>query len=288
MILTFLDDSNGASKLSPTEPLYLDFLSGSKAVITTVSLSKCDQLLTGIIKYPKEEITYMKLRGQDSLGNSFEYTTKEPRSLSFVGPSRLRLETTKPVQVTVPVTKTETFSFILLADSDGLFNVNVSFSSTSSHLVLTPLQGARVVLNRNARVSVSVLVQQSAPLNATISFIVNVTYLKNCDVGASYTQSIFVPPNVRTVQSYKSVLLIQHISSQEGPSDKCGGCKNGATCSLVLGKYRCKCASGYIGIYCQTSRFIRFSISTNVICCSFQTFLRTLMSTETRRVNFIK
>ena len=154
-MLTFLDDT-AASKLSPTEPLYLDFLNDIKKVVTTVSLSKCDQLLTGIIKYPKEDITYMRLRGLDSLGNSFEYTTKEPRSLSFVGPSRLRLEATESVPVTVPVTKSQTFSFTLLTDSDGLFNVNVSFASTSSHLVLTPLQGARVVLNRNARVSVSV------------------------------------------------------------------------------------------------------------------------------------
>ena len=197
-MLTFLDD-DAASKLSPTEPLYLDFLSKSKTVIKTVSMSKCDDILTGIIKYPKEEITFLKFRGLDSLGNSFEYTTKEPRSLLFVGPLRLRLETTEPVQVNVPVTKSQNFSFTLLTDSDGLFYINVSFSSTSNHLVLTPLQRARVVLNRSATVSVSVLVQQSAPLNAPISFTVKATYLRNCDIEASYTQSIFVLQNVRAI-----------------------------------------------------------------------------------------
>eukprot|EP00731_Ephydatia_muelleri_P000674 Em0001g674a len=232
LMVTFLD-VDGASNVSSTEPLYLDFLSEARNVVTTVTLSKCDEILTGSIRYPKEAIAFMSLRGQDTNGNRFEYTTKEPRSLSFIGPSGLRFNTSEPASVPVPITTYRDFSFTLLTDSDGLFNINVTFSSLSSHLFLTPLQGTTVVLNRSARISVSVLVKASAPLNQSISFVVKATYITNCDVGASYSKSILVSPNV-------------------GPVDKCGGCKNGGTCVSIIGKNRCLCRPGYIGIYCQT------------------------------------
>ena len=195
-MVTFLD-MDGASNVSSTEPLYLDFLGEARKVVTTVTLSKCDEILTGSIRYPKEVIVFMSLRGLDTNGNRFEYTTKEPRSLSFVGPSGLRFDTSEPASVPVPITTYRNFSFTLLTDSDGLFNINVTFSSTSSHLFLTPLQGTTVVLNRSARISVSVLVKASAPLNQIISFVVKATYITNCDLGASYSKSILVSPNVR-------------------------------------------------------------------------------------------
>lgn len=197
-MVTFLGQ-NDSSKVSSTKPLYLDFLSDTKKVVKTVALLKCDDIFTGNVRYPKEAIAFMSLRGLDALGNSFEYTTKEPRSLSFVGPSGLRFNTSVDflTPIPVPITTYRNFSFTLLTDSDGLFNIDVSISSTSSHLFLSPLQGTRVVLNRSARVSVSVLVKTSAPLNETISFDVKATYMSNCDVGALYSQRILVSPNVR-------------------------------------------------------------------------------------------